>query len=794
MMRIILGAVTSLILAGTCRCVRAQDATEPSPREVVDVLRQLDSRVLVLGAARQPPMASMLARDVEARLRQANRADRLAWDQVASQADWRRFREPRLHALRESLGPFPQVLRRPLEELKLRTTGRRQGNGYVVENLVFQSRPGLVVAANLYRPARPGPSAPGIILCHSHQSTKHSTWRQDMGATWARAGCVVLVPDHLGHGERRQHAFGDEPPHDYHFRYDLGIQLHLAGESLMGWLVWDLLRGVDLLAEQSGVDARRIILISEPAGGGDVAAVAAALDSRIQGAMIQNFGGPEPETPYPLDKDADESFDYAGTGSWESTRNLRNSARDGFLPWMIVGSVAPRRVIYYHEFYWDRRHDPVWKRLQRIFAWEESSDALTGLAGHGFVVGSAPENSHWLPSSRELLYPVLDRWFQIPNPGREFSDRRPEHELHALTPEVAREFGALPVHELAGRIADERGAAARAERNRRTPAESLARLRTDWRRLLGDVDRVAPPTVLGTQTPSESQGEVTVERIALQSEPGIVIPLVLLTPTAPPNKHPPVVLALSQAGKETFFRERSAELAELLALGVAVCLPDVRGTGETSPGDGRDRRSAVTGISASEWMLGQSLLGGRLRDARTVVDYLRSRADLDAARLALWGDSFAPVNSPETDFQVPYTAARRPAQVEPLGGLLALLVALFDDDVRGVAVRNGLSDYRSILESPTCHVPHDVVVPGVLAVSDLPDVAAALAPRPLRLERLVDGRNLPLPESELAARYQMASDAYSRLGATPRLRLDSRPAKPKAWSDMLRRMLETTER
>ena len=46
--------------------------------------------------------------------------------------------------------------------------------------------------------------------------------------TWARLGCAVLVPDHLGHGERRQHPFIREDSYpgpfklgrqDYYFRY-----------------------------------------------------------------------------------------------------------------------------------------------------------------------------------------------------------------------------------------------------------------------------------------------------------------------------------------------------------------------------------------------------------------------------------------------------------------------------------------------------------------------------------------------------------------------------------------------
>src|SRR5262249_47190843 len=161
------------------------------------------------------------------------------------------------------------------------------------------------------------------------------------------------------------------------------------------------------------------------AGGGDVAAFTAALDTRITGVLVNNFGGPQPETVYPLPRDAERSFNYSGSGSWESTRNLRLSARDGFLPWTIVAATVPRRLIYYHEFYWDRDEDPVWKRLRRIYEFYNAAESLSGLAGWGFVVGSAPENTHWLPVSRELIYPVLERWYAIPNPKKEYSERRP---------------------------------------------------------------------------------------------------------------------------------------------------------------------------------------------------------------------------------------------------------------------------------------------------------------------------------------------------------------------------------
>src|SRR5205807_8380922 len=218
-----------------------------------------------------------------------------------------------------------------------------------------------------------------------------------------RLGCVVLVMDQLGHGERRQHPFVDAKSfpksfrvgrQDYYFRGTVGLQLYLAGESLIGWMVNDLMRGVDVLLARPGVDKDKIILLGAVAGGGDPAAVTAALDSRIAAVVPFNFGGPQPETVYPLPPDAESRFNYAGSGSWESTRNLRLSARDGFLPWLIVGGVAPRKLVYGHEFSWDKEHDPVWQRLQTIYGFYDAQENLAAAHGKGLLSGQPPEASH----------------------------------------------------------------------------------------------------------------------------------------------------------------------------------------------------------------------------------------------------------------------------------------------------------------------------------------------------------------------------------------------------------------
>src|SRR5436189_2792509 len=127
------------------------------------------------------------------------------------------------------------------------------------------------------------------------------------------------------------------------------------------------MRSIYLLLAPPPADPKRVTHLGSEAGGGDPAAVAAALDPRITLAAPFNFGGPQPETRYPLPEDVETSFNYAGGGSWESTRNLYRSAAEGFLPWAIAGSVAPRRLIHAHEFSWDRERDPVWKRYQKIW-------------------------------------------------------------------------------------------------------------------------------------------------------------------------------------------------------------------------------------------------------------------------------------------------------------------------------------------------------------------------------------------------------------------------------------------
>lgn len=736
----------------------------------------------------------MLWRDVRLRMRAAAARENQAWKAVATRNDWEQFRDRRIAALRESLGSFPPVAETPT----VHVAATLPGEGYAIKNIAYLSRPGVVVTANLYVPEPAAKAMPAILISHSHHNPKTQGELQDMGMTWARQGCVVLVPDHIGHGERRQHPFDSAEKfpkpfragrQDYYFRYVMGLQLYVLGDSLIGWMVWDLMRAVDVLLAQPGVDPQQVILLGAVAGGGDPAAVAAALDRRITAVVPFNFGGPQPD--YPIPADAENDFYWFGVPYWETTRALRCGARDGFAHWVIVSAVAPRRLIYAHEFSWDQQRDPAWPRICRAFELTGASEHLQYVHGTGTLRGQPPESSHCNnigPLHRSRIYPILQRWFDM-QPPVEYQTRQDEKQLRCLTPQIAQRLQPQPLHTLLARLAAQRIEAAQQRLEALAPDERRPALRHEWKKLLGEIDPTAEPKLL--QRRAQSLKQANSEWLALEVQDGIIVPLILLTPAGQHKPPFPAVICLSRAGKREFLRQRGEEIGGLLQRGVAVCLPDLRGTGETSIGDARDFRSDATSIAQAELVLGQTLLGSQLRDLRAVIRYLIQRSQFDARRIAIWGESFAASNPAGADPAAPLELAGGIPHAEPSGALLALLGALYEDGGRAVLARGGLASYQSLLQSYCCYVPHHAVVPGALTTGDLAGIIAALAPRPVRLESCVDGLNRPMPASEAEAALLRARNAYQRLDSRRWLQIhdaNCSPAETVQWLlDALRR-------
>jgi cephalosporin-C deacetylase-like acetyl esterase len=696
----------------------------------------------------QPPpiqgASEQLERHVNRQFRIANEASSAQWVSMSSRADWEKFRGEKIVKLRQSL-------RLPKSRLpiKMHVSAERSGEGYVVKNVLYETRPHWFVTANLYVPLKRGESMPGILLSHSHHSPKTQGELQDMGATWARTGCMVLVPDHLGHGERREHPFAsakdfdsDFPVsrQDYRFRYDNSLQLYLAGESLMGWMVHDLLAGVDLLLAQPGVARDKIILLGSVAGGGDPAAVAAAVDERIACAIPFNFGGPQPETRFPLPEDAETWFDYAGGGSWESTRNLADSASDGFLPWVIVGSLAPRRLIYGHEFSWDCQRDPVWNRLGRIWEWEDAADRLAFARGRGSLTGNSPEDSHCNNIGsvhRRMIHPAFEKWFDIRvSQETEYSNRFDAADLMCWTPQLKEELNPKPLREILVEMIAE------------MPQQSTP---------------IAPTVVDKEVTPVWSNAtfeeiatklaEIRCDVLTANVAEDLSIRAIVLYPS---GKSPsPVAIAISQEGTKGFLERRADELEMLLHGGCIVCLAEPRGMGAFSPDADRGPNSGQTSLNASLWMLGRSLVEEQKSDLKSIISAVANLERVDDRRIYLWGDSFAQPLPAGSEFKYP-RGIDRPVEADTLGGLIAILAAN-DRQVAGVYVNGGLISYRSVLETPFVQIPQVTIMRAVLKQTDLPRMVAS-AHVAMRLESLVDGCNRLVTDKQLEAVYGTRKD------------------------------------
>jgi dienelactone hydrolase len=724
------------------------------------------TRVLSSEQRKQTALAGMLDKNIHDRVLKVLEREKRDWDRVQTLDDWKSFRDPKWKALAASLGEFPS--RGPLQT---RVIKEFRGDRYRRQDLVYQSQPGFWVTANLYLPNATKEHMPGIVIAHSLHGPKTQFELQDMGILWSRAGCAVLVMDQIGYGERLE---GHPLEGDfYQSRYITGMQLYLVGESLIKWMSWDIMRGIDLLMERKDVDQERVILLGSVAGGGDPAAIVAALDNRVAAVVPFNFGESTPEIPRFIPEKNQWPLELADPGliDADTTRCLRRGVIDQFLQWTICAMAAPRRLVYSYELGWNVQDLPAWSRYKKVYELYHASDHLADAHGFGPYPGPG-ECWNIGPAQRRSLYPTLERWFGIPIPfegirtsaranlAREGDDRQPESELAVLTPASARDLKMRSVHELTREIGQAKVEKVRSVLADMTPLKQREWMRTELSKRLGDVEPTSNPTA--NVHWSKTLANSTVEGITIAVEPGIIVPLLLFRPSMKGGNRVPVVVAVAEGGKELFLATRNREIEALLRQGVAVCLPDVRGTGETSPDDRRDPQSDENIQAINEEMLGETLLGRRLKDLRTVLIYLETRPDLESKRIALWGESLMPVNGSRLiDELSPWEVGPEIQQHgEPLGGLLAILGALYDDHVRTLAVRNGLASYSSILEDAFAYVPPDITVPGFLEVGDLADVEAALAPTPILLEDLIDGKDRLISAADLRTQLAPLHKAY----------------------------------
>ncbi len=151
-------------------------------------------------------------------------------------------------------------------------------DGYTVEKLTIQTRPGVRMTANLYVPdAAKKVKAPAILMVHGHwKGAKQDPTVQARCIGAAKLGFVVLCVDAFGAGERGVGtALGE-----YHGDMTAATLLPL-GTPLSGLQVYENMRAVDYLQSRPEVNGDKIG-ITGASGGGNQTMYAGAWDERFK--------------------------------------------------------------------------------------------------------------------------------------------------------------------------------------------------------------------------------------------------------------------------------------------------------------------------------------------------------------------------------------------------------------------------------------------------------------------------------------------------------------------------------
>lgn len=220
-----------------------------------------------------------------------------ALEQLKSRAACVKWQQERRDFFIKQIGGLPK--RTPLNA---KIVGHLQGDGYRIEKVLFESRPGHHVTANLYLPTTKGPFPGVIVPCgHSHNG-KAAGGYQRISILLAKHGMAALCYDPIGQGERYQMLdFENEHEHFKTVSYSLkvphprvqylcttehtamGLGCILLGSNVAQYRIWDGMRAIDYLQSRDDIIADKIGCTGN-SGGGTLTAYLMALDDRITAA------------------------------------------------------------------------------------------------------------------------------------------------------------------------------------------------------------------------------------------------------------------------------------------------------------------------------------------------------------------------------------------------------------------------------------------------------------------------------------------------------------------------------
>ena len=606
----------------------------------------------------------------------AERAERLAALKTADDA--RAYQRHVREIVAAAFGPFPE--RTPLNAA---VTGVLPCDGYRIEKVRFESRPGYVVTANFYIPNGLSAPMPAVLGACGHSGDgKAEPAYQSYAIRLVKNGFAVLIYDPVHQGERYQYTGLDYLGCGAELCAAPNLiakQLALVGESMPGWRVWDGIRALDYLLTRPEVDAARVGITGN-SGGGTLTEWIWANDSRLAFAapschvttFLRNL---ENELP----TDAEQCPHGVLAGGLEMVD--------------LMFCQAPKPVILLgqkYDFFDPRGTEEAYGDLRRFYALfgaEGHAALFIGPTVHGYSshnqkemvkffrlaagLGGAPDESEPVLQTKEALYVLPE--------GNVVAD------------------GSTPIYRLIAEKAEALAA------NRQPP-----RTQAEWTACLTDLLRLPPkeaaPPDYRNQWAVYENGRAAWGRTTVETEEGIHITMrKRLAPHAPDERsldvEPSVTLYLPHLSIEA-----DAKNCSFLEAYSALYALEARGLGDTMPEATVEEFFGPYGMDYMmdrfAYMFNQSYLGLRVHDVLRTLDLLEAKG---AREVALAGRG--------------------------QGAILAAFAALLRPEVSRVILHDAPRSFREWIDMKVCNWPAASVPHGVLERFDLPDLYMALGSR-----------------------------------------------------------------
>ena len=633
-----------------------------------------------------------------ARVREAHRKRLEARAKLRTRADVLRLQKDIRAKIRRSFGPFPR--RTPLN---VRVTGKLDRPAYTVEKLLYESRPGFLVSANLYVPRRLSAPAPCVLgTCGHSAEGKAAGFYQSFCQGLVRKGFVVLIYDPISQGERPQYPNREKrcrlglcPEHNM-----VGNQQALVGEFFGGWRAWDGIRGLDYLLSRPEVDPTRVGVTGN-SGGGTMTTWLAGLDDRLTmaapGCFVKTLlSNMENELPADVEQIPPRIIEF-GLDEYEF-----------FIPF------APRPLILLtqeKDFFDQRASREAYRELRRVYrilGAEGNIRIKTGGGTHGYT-----------RELREAMYGFFGRHAGVKAPAREPRVRLEKEETLYASP------SGLLVRHGTERVTDFTRAKADRLRAGRRPLGAKT-LKSILKKVLVLPRRSGPPhhRVLS----SYRVGRRVFQNFALDTEPGIQA---IVTMPDPEQWRTPV----PRGGKCTLLVPhlgaaddlKSPKVRRLIGGRVRTFAVDVRGIGQ-SMARSCDCQSFFSPYDSDYFyssyglLLGEPYLGRRVHDVLATLDWLASLGYVDVHVVG-----------------------------KGMGAVLALLACAVDDRPSRLTLINGLLSFHELTQVPMYRWPGSLMLQGLLTHFDLPDCCRALRSK-LRVIDPWDAHMKPLGPAEARKR------------------------------------------